>query len=63
MKPRTKKAKIDCALINPKSVTIDELYGRSDPNTLEWTDGLLANAIRQFINSNKHVDIEVLYNS
>jgi hypothetical protein len=61
-KPRTKKGKIDCALINPKSVTLDELYGKSDINTLEWTDGLLANTLRQFISSVKNtVEMDVCW--
>ena len=25
-----------------------ELYGQTNPNTLEWTDGLLASAVRRF---------------
>ena len=25
-----------------------ELYGETNPNTLEWTDGLLASAVRKF---------------
>jgi hypothetical protein len=61
-KGKTRKGKIESFNINPKSITIDELYGKSDPNTFEWTDGLLGNAIRQFTNQNNNSDnIEVLY--
>uniref|UniRef100_H2YVP9 AAA+ ATPase domain-containing protein n=1 Tax=Ciona savignyi TaxID=51511 RepID=H2YVP9_CIOSA len=28
--------------INPKCVSLGELYGYTDPNTLEWVDGMLA---------------------
>lgn len=38
--------------INPKSVTLDELYGAFDSNTEEWTDGLLSSTIRRFAHSN-----------
>ena len=34
--------------LNPKCVKMGELYGQTDPNTLEWTDGLLASAVRKF---------------
>uniref|UniRef100_H2YVP8 AAA+ ATPase domain-containing protein n=1 Tax=Ciona savignyi TaxID=51511 RepID=H2YVP8_CIOSA len=32
--------------INPKCVSLGELYGYTDPNTLEWVDGMLAYASR-----------------
>lgn len=38
--------------INPKSVTIEELYGQFDSNTTEWTDGLLSSTVRQFVAHN-----------
>ena len=33
-------------LINPKSQTVNELYGIMDPATRDWTDGLLSNIYR-----------------
>lgn len=27
---------------------LGELYGETDPNTFEWTDGLIASATRKF---------------
>ncbi len=39
---------MDTYSINPKCVKMGELYGQTNPNTLEWTDGLLASAVRRF---------------
>jgi len=33
--------------INPKAITVDELYGELDPDTRDWTDGLLSNIFRE----------------
>nr|XP_051677372.1 dynein axonemal heavy chain 14 isoform X4 [Oryctolagus cuniculus] len=44
-----KKGKIDVSVLNPKCITLDELYGRLDPNTMEWTDGLLSATIRSYV--------------
>eukprot|EP00884_Botryococcus_braunii_P017802 jgi/Botrbrau1/4705/Bobra.0218s0026.1 len=33
-------------VINPKAVTMGELYGEVDVNTHEWTDGVLPNCLR-----------------
>uniref|UniRef100_H2YVQ4 AAA+ ATPase domain-containing protein n=1 Tax=Ciona savignyi TaxID=51511 RepID=H2YVQ4_CIOSA len=35
--------------INPKCVSLGELYGYTDPNTLEWVDGMLAYCIIAFL--------------
>ncbi|KAI8847268.1 dynein heavy chain and region D6 of dynein motor-domain-containing protein [Chytridium lagenaria] len=34
-------------LLNPKAVTVAELYGVLDPVTRDWTDGLLSNIFRE----------------
>ncbi|XP_059157269.1 dynein axonemal heavy chain 6-like [Physella acuta] len=43
-----KKGHVETFTVNPKCVTLGELYGETDPNTFEWSDGLIANATRQF---------------
>jgi len=34
-------------LMNPKAVTIGELYGFVDLATMEWNDGILSSAMRK----------------
>ncbi|KAI9144584.1 dynein heavy chain and region D6 of dynein motor-domain-containing protein [Paraphysoderma sedebokerense] len=33
--------------LNPKAIAVNELYGTLDPNTRDWTDGLLSNIFRE----------------
>eukprot|EP00803_Ostreobium_quekettii_P011338 evm.model.scf_1312.1 EVM.evm.TU.scf_1312.1 scf_1312:839-40608(+) len=35
------------SVINPKAVTVAELYGVLDPDTRDWTDGLLSHIFRE----------------
>uniref|UniRef100_A0A7M4E560 Dynein axonemal heavy chain 14 n=1 Tax=Crocodylus porosus TaxID=8502 RepID=A0A7M4E560_CROPO len=42
------KGKVETFVINPKCVSLGELFGQTDPSTMEWSDGLLASAVRTF---------------
>ena len=33
--------------LNPKSITMGELYGEENPDTKEWTDGLASKILRK----------------
>ncbi|OMJ79537.1 hypothetical protein SteCoe_20429 [Stentor coeruleus] len=39
---------IELTFINPKSMTLEQLYGDTDPISQDWKDGILAQAIRNF---------------
>ena len=38
--------KTECRIMNPKSISLGEMYGEVDPYTQEWVDGLASSIIR-----------------
>eukprot|EP00767_Chilomastix_cuspidata_P003879 gnl/Chilomastix_cuspidata/4008.p1 GENE.gnl/Chilomastix_cuspidata/4008~~gnl/Chilomastix_cuspidata/4008.p1 ORF type:complete len:4809 (-),score=800.22 gnl/Chilomastix_cuspidata/4008:14-12793(-) len=42
---------VEMQLINPKALSLGELYGEFDQNTREWTDGIVSSLLRTFANA------------
>jgi dynein heavy chain len=40
-------------ILNPKSISMGELYGEENFDTKEWTDGLASKMIRKFASDDK----------
>ena len=48
---------VECEILNPKSISLDELYGNFSVLTQEWTDGLASKLIREFVAAD-HTDMK-----
>ena len=57
---RLEQGKGEFYVIDPKALSKEELYGRLDPTTLEWTDGIFTHILRRIVdgargdNSKRH---------
>jgi dynein heavy chain len=45
--------KVKVKILNPKSISMGELYGEENKDTKEWTDGLASKIIRKSV-EDKH---------
>lgn len=52
MKSVTKEFGVNFRVINPKSISMAQLYGSFDPITHEWSDGVIATTFRDMVYSN-----------
>ena len=41
---------VDNFVLNPKSVSVDELYGKFNLTTQEWKNGIVATLVRETVN-------------
>lgn len=52
LKAQSKEFAVNFRIINPKAVSMSQLYGSFDPITHEWSDGVIATTFRDMVYSN-----------
>ena len=50
---KIRRGLVHVSTLNPKCVTVGELYGEVNPTTMEWTDGLLSQIYRKYAKTSR----------
>jgi len=50
---KIRRGLVNVSTLNPKCVTVGELYGEVNPTTMEWKDGLLSHIYRKYAKTSR----------